>query len=587
MSTKKQVSAIIVLIIVLVTFGSWVSNWVSAYSIDYYHQIQKNIEVFGRVYQEISKKYVEVVDPSKFMRAGIEGMLSTLDPYTVLIEKEDNAELEIMSSGKYGGLGMRIGMRGGWPTVVEPPFDGTPALRAGIREGDKIIEVDGKSTKRMSISNVANRLRGEIGSEVFVKIAREGEKEPIEFRLIRAEIVITDVAYSGFITDGIGYVRLTHFSRNAGKDIEKAIRNLKKDNLEALILDLRSNPGGLLDAAAKVSENFIAKGKLIVSTKGRAEGSIQKYYSQKTPILGKLPLVVLVNGYSASASEIVAGAIQDLDRGVIVGTNTFGKGLVQTIVPITGDAALKVTTARYLVPSGRLIQDPKRFISEPEEILLNSSEKYHIAHTEMDEREDSNKLSDNEKTTEEQREVFYTANGRKVYAEGGIKPDIIIEQKKLTNLEIALLRKTMPFQFAVIYAAKHPELQRGFEVTDEMLNEFRNFLEEKEFGYISDGESSLKNLEKIAEENGYLASITPTLEELQKVILNQKAKERERSKIFIMEELEQEISAKLWGTRAEVEASFDDDLVIQKAAEVLSNPDEYHSILKAQNNKEK
>jgi carboxyl-terminal processing protease len=585
MSTKKQISAIIILTIVLVTIGGWVSNWVSAYSPDYYLQIQKNIEVFGRVYQEISKKYVEEVDPSKFMRAGIEGMLSTLDPYTVLIEKDDNDELQIMSTGKYGGLGMRIGLRSGWPTVVEPPFEGTPALRAGIREGDKIIEIDGKSTKGMSISTVASHLRGEIGSEVYIKIAREGEDQPIEFRLIRAEIVITDVAYSGFIKEDIGYIRLTHFSRNAGKDIGKSIRNLKRKNLKALILDLRSNPGGLLDAAVSVSENFIPKGKLIVSTQGRSEGSIQKYYSQKTPVLGDLPLVVLVNGFSASASEIVAGAVQDLDRGLIVGSNTFGKGLVQTVVPITGEAALKITTARYLVPSGRSIQNPKRFIRDPEQILLNSNEKYNISHSAMDDKEASKKLSDDEKTTKETKKAFYTAQGRKVYGGGGIKPDIIVEDRKLSRYEMELLRKTMPFQFAVVYAAKHPELQKGFTVTEEMLNEFKNFLEEKEFVYISEGETTLKNLEEIAKENGYLASISPTIDELRTVIVTERTKEFEKSKDFIRKELEREISAKLWGMRAKVEATFDDEKVIQKAVELLSNPDEYYNLLKGENSK--
>ncbi|MFQ5824258.1 MAG: S41 family peptidase [bacterium] len=587
MSTKKQISAIIILIIGLVTIGGWVTSWVSAYSPDYYHQIQKNIEVFGRVYQEISKKYVEEVDPTKFMRAGLEGMLSTLDPYTVLIEKDDNTELQIMSSGKYGGLGMRIGMRGGWPTVVEPPFDGTPALRAGIREGDKIIEVDGKNSKGMSITGVANLLRGEIGSEVFLKIAREGEDEPIEFRLIRAEIIITDVAYAGFIKDEIGYIRLSHFSRHAGKDIGKAIRKLKKDNLKSLILDLRSNPGGLLEAAVNVCENFIPKGKLIVSTQGRSQGSLQEYFSEKTPILEDMPLVILVNRLSASASEIVAGALQDLDRGVIIGTNTFGKGLVQTVIPISGDIALKITTARYLVPSGRSIQDAKRFLKNPEDILLLSGDHEQFVHPEIINKERSDNSSAEVEKKKQQKKVFYTANGRKVYGGSGITPDIIVQNENLNRFEIELLRKTMPFQFAVIYAAKHPDLQRGFEVSEKMLNEFDNFLKDKGFEYTSEAEVALQNLEEIAEQSDYLASISPKIDELRSIIIGQKIKKIERSEEFIKQELKQEISAKLWGTRAEVEASFDDDVVIKRAVEVLSNLDEYYSLLKAEESKKK
>lgn len=574
---KKQFPIIIIATLVLVTIGGWLSGWVSAYSPDYYHKIQRNIDLFGRLYQEVSRKYVEELDPGTFMRAGIEGMLSTLDPYTVLIEKEDNAELQIMSSGKYGGLGMRIGMRNGWPTVVEPPFDGTPALRAGIREGDRIIEVNGKSTKDLSISEVASRLRGEIGTEVYLKIDREGEEEPIEFRLIRAEIVITDVAYAGFVKDGIGYIRLSHFSRNAGKDLENAIRDLKRKNLKGLILDLRSNPGGLLDAAVSVSENFIPKGELIVSTQGRDKKTLQKYHAERTPVYADAPLVILVNGLSASASEIVAGAIQDLDRGVVIGRKTFGKGLVQTVVPLTGDAALKITTARYLLPSGRSIQDPKRYIKQPEELLLNVGE-------DAAESEDAELKSQADTAAARDREIFYTSRGRKVYGGGGIHPDLAIEERQLNQYQVQLLRKTMPFHFAVIYASRHPELERGFEVTEEILQEFRRFLDEKNFEYTSEGESHLKEMRTIAENEGYLASVSPTLEELETAIRAHKQRQFEGSLNFIRQELEKEISAKLWGTRAEIEASFDDDKAIQKALELLSDLEKYRAVFQVSDN---
>lgn len=568
MSTKKQVSAIIVLVVFLITASGWVSSWVSAYSPDYYLQIQKNIELFGRVYQEISRNYVEELDPSKFMRAGIKGMLSTLDPYTVLLEKDDNAELQIMSSGKYGGLGMRIGLRGGWPTVVEPPFDGTPALKAGIREGDKIIEVDSRSTKGLNISRVANMLRGEIGSEVFLKISRQGDDHAIDFRLIRAEIVVTDVAYAGMIQDGIGYIRLRHFSLNAGKDIEAAIRKLKKGGLRALILDLRSNPGGLLETAVRVSENFLGKGKLIVSTQGRFAGASKQYHAQKSPILADQPLAILVNGYSASASEIVAGAIQDHDRGLIIGTDTFGKGLVQTVVRITGDASLKITTAKYLLPSGRSIQDPTKFLKDPNGII------YHA-----DDETEAEDAPLNLQPAEGEEDVYDTEHGRKVYPSHGITPDVVVEERPLRPYEVQLLRKTMLFQFAVIYAAKHPELQKGFEVDEAMLSEFEKFLQENGFEYISEAEQTLNRLEQIAEENQYFASISTSYQELRRLILAQKTNEFQKSRDFLREELQEEISAKLWGTRAEVEASMDNDPVIQRALTLLSNEEEYHALL--------
>jgi carboxyl-terminal processing protease len=573
MSAKKQISAIIVFTIVLITISGWLSGFVSAYSPDYYHQIQKNIELFGRVYQEISRKYVEEVDPDKFMRAGINGMLSTLDPYTVLVEAEDNAELQILSSGKYGGLGMRIGLRNSWPTVVEPPFDGTPALKAGIREGDIVIEVDGQTTKGMNINHVAGLLRGEIGSEIFLKVSREGEDQPIEFRLIRAEIVVTDVAYSGFLKEGIGYIRLSHFSRNAGNDIEKSIRELKKQGLKSLILDLRSNPGGLLEAAVSVSENFIEKGQLIVSTEGRNGNALQKYYSEKSPILEDMPLVVLVNGYSASASEIVAGAVQDLDRGVLIGSNTFGKGLVQTVIPITGESALKITTAKYLVPSGRSIQDPRKFLNEAEDILAE------IEDAPQNGEANSEKAAETTPEKANEEEVYHTANGRPVYASHGVTPDIVIEEELLSLFETQLLRKAKLFQFAVIYAAKHPELQRGFEVTNEMIADFEKFLTEQKFEYTTEAESVLDELNKVVEQQGYLASVATPLDEVRKIVLEQKQGEFVRSRDFIKDQLRQEISAKMWGTSAEVEASFDNDPVIQKAAELLSTSNDYSGIL--------
>ncbi len=582
MSTKKKITASVIISVVLIIVGSWAIDLVSAYSTDYYHDLQKNINLFGRVYQEITKKYVEEIDPNKFMKAGIEGMLSTLDPYTVLVEKEDNAELQIMSSGKYGGLGMRIGLRSKWPTVVEPPFNHTPASKAGIREGDKIIAVDGIGTKGKTISDVATLLRGKIGSQVSIRISREGEEEPIEFRLIRAEIVVTDVVYSGIINDGIGLIRLSHFSRNAGKDIEKSIRELKKEGMQALILDLRSNPGGLLEAAVNVCEDFIPKGKLLVSTEGRSAGSVQKYVSDKSPILEDMPLAILVNGLSASASEIVSGAVQDLDRGVIVGSRTFGKGLVQTVVPLSSEAALKITTAKYLVPSGRSIQDPKKVMRSSDEVLvhpiLDKQEKAEPKN-EIQQKNDAKKIP--------AKKVYYTEHGREVYAGHGITPDVVVKQEKLSRFELELLRKTMPFQFAVVYATKHPELQRNFEVTDEILQEFKNFLAKNDFLYQSEAELALENIKDISQKEEYYKIASTSLEDLQKIILEQKSRQFELCKDFVRQELSREISAKLWGSKAEMDAGFKNDKVVKRAMEILSDKNEYEKILQGDVKKKK
>lgn len=566
MSLKKRTSTIIILIAALATLAGWSLDWGISVGADYVHEIRKNIEIFGLVYSEISQKYVDQVDPAKVLKAGINGMLGTLDPYTVLIEQEDNDQLQIMTTGKYGGLGMLIGPRDGWPTVVEPPYEGTPAQRAGIREGDQIIEVDGVVTKGMSTNDAAGKLRGEVGTPVVVKIRREGEPEPIEFRLIRAEIIVHDVSYSGIVRDGIGYIKLTRFSRNAGHEIREAIRQLRTQNAKGIILDLRNNPGGLLEQAVEVSENFVKKGDQIVSTRGRIEGSVQKYVSEKDPAAGTLPLVVLVNEFSASASEIVAGAIQDLDRGVIVGAPTYGKGLVQTVVRLTGDAALKVTTAKYYIPSGRLIQKESNLHKEQTDILAEDEEV-------------ADPVAVDEKKKETPAEHFQTAHGRDVFGGGGIKPDVEIQTPKLTQYDIALLRKMMLFNFAIQYAARHPEMKPGFQVDEKLLGELQQFLADRHFTYESDTEAQLENLRKAAEEDGYLADIKTQLEALQVALQAEKKDDFTKSRDFIRRSLEREISSKLWGTRAEVEAGFDDDPAIQRAVNLLLSPDEYTGLL--------
>ena len=566
MSLKKRTSTMIILIAALATLAGWSFDWGVGVGADYVHEIRKNIEVFGLVYSEISQKYVDQIDPAKVLKAGIQGMLNTLDPYTVLIEQEDNQQLQIMTTGKYGGLGMLIGNRDGWPTVVEPPYEGTPAQRAGIREGDVIVEVDGKVTKGMSTNEAANRLRGEVGTPVVIKIRREGEPEPIEFRLIRAEIVIHDVSYSGIVRDGIGYIKLTRFSKNAGHEVREAIRNLKTQELKGLILDLRSNPGGLLESAVSVAENFVKKGEPIVSTRGRIEGSVQKYASDKEPIAGALPLVVLVNEYSASASEIVAGAIQDLDRGVIMGMPTFGKGLVQTVVRLTGDTALKVTTAKYYIPSGRLIQKDRKPGEDNAEVLAEDSDAPAPDAAEG-------------RTEETPAEEYKTAHGRGVYGGGGIKPDVEVQTPKLSRFEIELLRKTMLFNFATQYATRHAELMPGFQVDENILAEFQKFLSDRQFKYESQSEAQLESLRKAAGEDGYLEDLKSQLDALEQSLHAEKKDDFNGSRDFMRRNLEREISAKLWGTKAEVEAGFDDDPVIQRAVNLLLSPSEYSGLL--------
>lgn len=368
----------------------------AARSSDTYANIQNNLIPLVNVYKEVTRRYVDEVNSEKFLKAGIEGMLGTLDPYTNYIEKGDKEQLDILTEGKYEGVGLSLNYRNNVVTVGEPPFAGTPAFRAGIREGDQIIKVDDQFTKELGFEKTVQNIRGPAGTEVKLTIVREGEPKPLEFVLIRKSITIEDVQYSGFIKGGIGYILLTRFSKNAGPEVEQAIKNLKSQNqLTSLILDLRSNPGGMLEAAVDVAQLFLPKNATVVTTKGRSRETAQEFKSTHDPLFGEGRLIILVNQFSASASEIVAGAIQDHDRGIIIGDTTFGKGLVQTVVPLSPTSALKITTAKYYTPSGRCIQ--RKNYSEWEDS------------TAIDPKAD-----------------FKTDKGRRVYEGGGIIPDAIV-----------------------------------------------------------------------------------------------------------------------------------------------------------------
>ena len=557
MKTKKQLTSFIfvsLLIVLTVIFGGWIANKSDVSKPDYYYKVNANLEKFTKVYEEITKKYIEDVDPDEFIDAGIYGMLNTLDPYTMYIEKEGNSELKIMTRGKYGGVGMRISKRDSWPTVVEPPFSGTPSAKAGIREGDRIIEVDSVVTKDLSISETAGHLRGKPGTAVNIKISRIGVEDNLEFRLIRAEIKVEEITYSGLIDDKIGLIRLAHFSRNVGAQIQREILELKKQGMEKLILDLRGNPGGLLESAVNVADNFIEDGKTVVYTKGKFSNSNRNYTARKNPVWGSEPLIVLVDTSSASASEIVAGAIQDLDRGLIVGSPTFGKGLVQTVIPINSESALKVTTAKYYIPSGRLIQKPNYFKNE--KVLMSS-------------------WNDDYDSTA----VFKTASGRVVQERGGIYPDIRVKRKKIPMIGIQMIMQSMFFNFSLEYTADNPELEKGFEVDSKMLAEFKAFLKEKDFKYKTREDAQLKKMKKLAKENEFEEEAESAFASLQEIFDKKKEKDYEEGLEFIKLYIKAEIAAKLWGSAAKVEVKLDSSPAIQKALEIFSNDEQYYAVL--------
>jgi carboxyl-terminal processing protease len=519
---------------------------------DIFLKINKSVEVFGKIYKEVILNYVDEVDPEKFIRAGIKGMLSELDPYTVFIDEKHSEEVDALTTGKYGGIGISIS-KFDTSIVVIKVSRGYPADRAGIRVGDVIVQIDSIYVKDKSLDEVRSLMVGKPGTQLKVKVIREGVSNPLVFELTRAEVEVKNITFYDFIDDGIAYIKLERFSRNAGEELRKAIKNLQsKGEIKGLILDLRDNPGGLLDAAVDVVEKFVPEGSLIVSTKGRKPDAVRNYFSTEKPILLDVPLVVVVNGSSASASEIVAGAIQDLDRGVVLGTKTFGKGLVQTITYLSYNTFLKMTTAKYYTPSGRCIQEIDYF-HKPDGVFI-------------------------QKPDSEQK-VFKTKNGRIVYAEGGIFPDTVVEEKKRSDFVEALAQRRLFFKFANKFRAENESIPDDFVINDSIFSRFEDFVKKSNFSYKDSFEINLEKAVEYAKRqklnNGYIAEVEAMLNKVRtqridyfKLYQEQIADELARE-IISRYKYEDELIA--WGLK--------NDNQVKTAVAILKNKKSYNLLL--------
>jgi carboxyl-terminal processing protease len=519
---------------------------------DIFLKINKSVEVFGKIYKEVILNYVDEVDPEKFIRAGIKGMLSELDPYTVFIDEKHSEEVDALTTGKYGGIGISIS-KFDTSIVVIKVSRGYPADKAGIRVGDVIVQIDSIYVKEKSLDEVRSLMVGKPGTQLKVKVIREGVSNPLVFELTRAEVEVKNITFYDFIDDGIAYIKLERFSRNAGEELRRAIKNLQsKGEIKGLILDLRDNPGGLLDAAVDVVEKFVPEGSLIVSTKGRKPDAVRNYFSTEKPILLDVPLVVVVNGSSASASEIVAGAIQDLDRGVVLGTKTFGKGLVQTITYLSYNTFLKMTTAKYYTPSGRCIQEIDYF-HKPDGVFI-------------------------QKPDSEQK-VFKTKNGRIVYAEGGIFPDTVVEEKKRSDFVEALAQRRLFFKFANKFRAEHESIPDDFVINDSIFSRFEDFVKKSNFSYKDSFEINLEKAVEYAKRqklnNGYIAEVEAMLNKVRtqridyfKLYQEQIADELARE-IISRYKYEDELIA--WGLK--------NDNQVKTAVAILKNKKSYNLLL--------
>jgi carboxyl-terminal processing protease len=550
LKSLKVVSPVFLLMISAVLFFGFFFETTDA---DFFLKIYKGIDTYSKVYKEIAINYVDTLDPEEFMRSGIDGMLRTLDPYTVYIGEKENDEIDLVTTGKYGGVGVSIGLRDGYITIINL-LEGFSAAKQGMEIGDRIIEVESKATKGMTLEAIRMLVRGAPGTELKMKIEREGERQPIDFVLLREEIPVRNITYTGYVANGIGYIRLERFARTAGDDLRNAIKELRaKNELKGLVLDLRDNPGGLLESAVEVMSKFVPENSLIVSTRGRKLDSERKYLSTETPMLRDLPLVILVNRYSASASEIVSGAIQDLDRGVVLGTRTFGKGLVQTITRLSETSSLKMTTARYYTPSRRCIQE--------------------IDYWHRD--------GDGNTTTvpDSLRHEFRTANNRRVWESGGILPDTVVVDTTQNLFLDELYRKSMPFKYANHYASMKKTVPDNFEVTDELIDDFEAYLKEKGFEFQEEGEVKLKELRTVASKSRYDKSFVEGIDKLESILKLDKGRQIHRYQEDIRAALKTEILARLKGDKARFESSFASDKQLQVALNILKNKKVYDKLL--------
>jgi carboxyl-terminal processing protease len=515
----------------------------------------KNLDIYYTLFRELNMFYVDETDPEELVTTSINAMLSSLDPYTSYIPESDMDDFQFQTTGEYGGIGSLI-RRMDEKVIIAEPYEGFPAARAGIRAGDVILKVDGVPTSEMEIEAVSDRLKGKPGTELTLDIERYGVEKSIEVKLIREKISILNVPYFGMIGPGTGYIRISNFTSGASSEVEKALTELKKDHkLNSLVLDLRSNPGGLLIEAVRICNLFMDKGELIVSTRGKMTQWDSDYSTTREPVDKELPLVVMVNRGSASASEIVAGALQDLDRAVVVGQRTFGKGLVQTSRPLNYNAQLKVTTAKYYIPSGRCIQaldysnrNPDGSVGSVPDSLISE---------------------------------FKTRNGRLVYDGGGIQPDFEVVPEILSEITLQLFRQSMFFNFATRYRNTHEQIEspESFSLSNDDYDLFKVFIEENNFEFRTASEQAFEQLMKSAKREKYYELAKDEFSSLEDKLSHDNLKDLETFEEEIRQILTEEIVNQYYYQAGRILSQIQQDIQLDKAREILNEPGTVKEVL--------
>jgi carboxyl-terminal processing protease len=524
---------------------------------DRYFEIAKNLDIFATLFKEVNALYVDEVNPNKLVRTGIDAMLASLDPYTNYIPEDEVEDYRTINTGQYGGIGAitrEINDR----TIVTMIIDGYGAQKGGLEIGDEIIKIDGVELSKLSREESSQLMKGQVGTTVSLTIKRYGSTKPVDLQFKREKVKVNNVPFSGMVGNDIAYIHLSDFTPDAGKEVKNALMALKEKGAKGVILDLRGNPGGLLIEAVNITNLFIPKGKLVVSTKGKIPENNLKYETLNNPIDTEIPVTVLINRGSASASEIVAGTLQDYDRGVVIGEKSYGKGLVQVSRPLSYNSQLKVTTAKYYTPTGRCIQ------------VLD------YAHR----RDDGSA----ETIPDSLKREFKTTNGRTVFDGGGIDPDIKVLAFEAHPLTQVLFEKGFIFDFVTEYVHKNPTPvnARDFNLSDEEYQQFVNWMKGKDYSYKSYLEYGIQELIAESKKEKYYEGLKAQLDQINNRLVESKKNELSTFKEQIKRLLEEEVVARYHLDKGRIESGFKNDLEVKKAVEILHDTPAYKKTLNLQ-----
>ena len=513
------------------------------------YEIAKNIEIYTNVYKELNKNFVDEIDPGILMKTGIDAMTRSLDPYTRYFSESDAESFRISTEGKYSGIGSIMKNIDSTITVVEM-YENSPSYKAGLRIGDQILEVNGEETKGKSSKDVANIVRGAPGTDIVFTVKSFGEDKTKKITIERGEINIPNVPYFGKVKDNIGYIHLSTFTQNAGANVRKALSSLKDSfGIKGVILDLRNNGGGLLREAISVANVFVDKGEELVSTRGKLPDKNRTYSTRMDVLDDSIPLVVLINDRTASASEIVSGSIQDLDRGIIIGQRSFGKGLVQNIFPIGYNSKVKITISKYYIPSGRCIQS--KVYENGKAVKINK----------------------------DKQNLFHTRNGRKVYDVGGVEPDIVIDKEDYSTFVNNIIKDNIIFKYVNKYTLDHPSIPPVDSFKFDGFDDFKNFIKDINYHYITKSELKLENTKKYVDEDDLSEDVKKEIDSLIEKINLIKTNAIDKNRDVIVRLIEKEIVKRYYFNKGQIKDSLKNDKEIEKAIEILSDKEKYNKIL--------